>query len=65
MIGLMALHWGLVDLTIMVDCPNPASGVIETPVKSGVITPEPGRGRTKAISGSGGTKVISGSGGTS
>ena len=64
MIGLMVLHWGLVDLTIQVSGLDPSSGVIETPVKSGVVTPKKGIGATKSISGSGGTKGISGSGGT-
>ena len=63
MIGLMSLHWGLVDLTIKVDCPNPASGGIEARDGSGGTKPEKGRGSTRAISGSGGTRSISGSGG--
>lgn len=64
MTNLMVLHWGTVDLTINVSGIDPASGVIETPVKSGVILPTTGAGKAKRLRGSGGVKGISGSGGS-
>lgn len=63
MIGLMVLHWGTVNLNIDVSGLDPSSGVLDTPVKLGVIMPPLGRGKTKRIRGMGGTKGISGSGG--
>lgn len=63
MIGLMVLHWGLVNLNISVSGIDPSSGLIEPTAKSGGLSPATGTGRVRAAKGSGGSKGISGSSG--
>lgn len=64
MIGLMALHWGLININIKIDGIDPSSGNITPSVDSGVNTPSSGRGSSKMVGGRGSSKKMKGSGGS-
>lgn len=63
MTNLYVLHWGTVDLNIVVSGLDPSSGVIPASLGGGGTDAAEGGGKIKVATGSGGTKPISGSGG--